>query len=170
MKKYFYVIIFLVSSFFSLQTKAQRISIDAAGIRNHSRQLHGTNISVFYHFTEMLSAGVEVNRFFTRHSMKESEPVTLSAWDYDFNLHYYIPLQQKLYIYPVAGISYSVEKEQAKEIKREKNFYVNSGAGLLLNFQTVKPHIEYIYAFGAKNESFFISGVTIELNLKKRKN
>jgi hypothetical protein len=169
MKKLFIIILY-ISSCKSLTLNAQRISIDAAGIRNQSRQLHGINISVFYHFTEMLSAGVEVNRFFETRRLKGAETVALSAWDYDFNLHYYIPLQQKLYIYPLAGFSYSVEKEQAKEIKREKNFYINSGAGLLLNFKTVKPHIEYVYAFGAKNEAFFISGVTIELNLKKRKN
>ncbi len=148
---------------------AQRISIDVAGARNQTQKLNGSNLSLFYHFTEMFSCGLEVNRFFVHQSTKENSKVFLSAWDYEFNIHYYIPFYKKLHVYSVAGVSYSIEKEETDKIEIDRNWYGNTGAGFLLNTKTVKPHLEYIYAIGTRNEHFFIAGITIEIDLKNKR-
>jgi hypothetical protein len=151
-----------------LCAKAQRISIDVAGIRNHTQQLNGANFSVFYHFTEMFSAGAEVNRFFTTRRVKENETVQLSVWDFDVNLHHYIALHKKLYVYPVLGVGLATEKEQKEYGTRHHHVkYFNAGAGLLLNTGTIKPHIEYVIASSRKTEQYVLAGVTIEIDFKK---
>jgi hypothetical protein len=151
-------------------SSAQKLSVDIAGIRNQAQEINGINASFFYHFTEVFSAGIEVNRFFKHGSVKNGNKIYSSAWDYDFNIHYYLPLHQKLYIYPLAGVSYASEKEYAEETKTEKHLYANAGVGLLLNIQKLKPHIEYVSSFSSKAEHFLIAGITLEINLKKEKN
>ncbi len=147
---------------------AQKLSIDLATVRNQTARLHGANASVFYHFTEKFSGGIEVNRFFTTQKTKQEGTVFKSAWDYDINFHYYLPLSKQIIFYPVAGFSYSIEKEK-DEIKEEKSHskYVNSGAGVLFNTKGVKPHFEYVLANGRKTEHFLVAGITIELTMEK---
>ncbi len=149
-------------------SKAQSISIDVAAVRNKSQKVHGANLSVFYHFTENLNAGFEVNRFFEHRKTKETGEFLLSSWDYDFNVHYYLHPFKFLVVYPLTGFSVSVEKESSSvETIQSKQLYFNSGGGLMLNTKTVKPHMEYIYANGNRKEHFLIAGITIELELKK---
>lgn len=151
-----------------LFSNAQRISIDVAGIRNHTQKLNGVNLSVFYHFTEAFSAGAEVNRFFTANRVKDNETVQLSVWDIDVNLHYYIPLYKKVYVYPVLGVGAATEKEQKESGTRLHHVkYFNAGAGLLLNTRTIKPHIEYVVASSRKTEQYVLAGITIEIDFKK---
>lgn len=147
---------------------AQTISIDAAAVRNQSQQAEGFNLSVFYHFTENFSAGIEANRFFEQRKTKESSEITISSWDYDCNVHYYFHPHKYVVLYPVTGFSVSVEKEKSNlESVRRNLLYFNTGAGILLNIKSVKPHIEYIYASGKRREQFLLAGITIELDLKK---
>lgn len=149
-------------------SKAQSISIDVAAVKNQSQQVHGVNLSVFYHFTENLNAGIEVNRFFEQRKTKEAGELILSSWDYDFNVHYYLHPFKFLVVYPVTGFSVSVEKESSgDETIQRKQLYFNSGAGIMLNTKTVKPHLEYVFANGNRKEHFLIAGITIELELKK---
>jgi hypothetical protein len=159
---------FLVLFFCIRYSYAQTISFDAAAVRNQLKQAGGFNLSVFYHFTENFSAGIEVNRFFEQRKIKENSEYTISSWDYDCNAHYYFHLHKYIVLYPVTGFSVSVEKEKSDLESTQRNLlYFNTGAGILLNTKTVKPHFEYIYAHGKRNEQFLLAGITIELDLKK---
>lgn len=162
------IIFAIVVLLISVSAKSQKLGIDIAAVRNHSLQLHGANASVFYHFTEKISAGVEVNRFFSFQKIKEEGTVFLSAWDFDMNLHYYLPVSKQIILYPLLGVSYSLEKEESETKTERQHFkYFNTGAGILLNTKTVKPHIEYVLASNRKTEQFMLAGITIELDLKK---
>jgi len=154
--------------FIAASVKAQKISIDIAAVRNQSLQLHGVNASVFYHFTEQFSAGTELNRFFAAPKEKQGEVIYLSAWDFDINLHYYLPVSKRIILYPVLGISYSSEKEESKS-SSEKNHrkYFNSGAGIIWNTKNIKPHLEYVLANSRKTEQLVLAGITIEFDLGK---
>jgi hypothetical protein len=147
---------------------AQKLSVDVAGVRNHTFNLYGANTSVFYHFNESLSAGVEANRFFAKKKGNADEEIYFSAWDYDFNLHYLLPVTKKFSLYPVLGFGFSFEREESKAgINRLHRKYFNTGAGILFNTGIIKPHIEYVLATHRKTEQFALAGITIELNFKK---
>ena len=164
----FCIVLLLVMQLLTVTLKAQNFSVDIAAIRNHSLQLHGANASLFYHFTKHLSAGIEVNRFFGAQKIKLGEMVRLSAWDFDLNIHYYLPASRQIILYPVLGISYSREKEtKLNGTELHHLSYVNTGAGILFGNRIVKPHIEFILANGRKTEQLVIAGLNIELGKEK---
>lgn len=164
-----YCVIFLIAmQLLTVTLKAQKLSVDIAAVRNHSLRLHGTNASLFYHFTKNISAGIEVNRFFGTQKIKQEETVRLSAWDFDINLHYYLPVSRQIILYPVLGISYSREKEKRLNASALQHLkYINTGAGILFGSRTWKPHIEFILANGRKTEQLVIAGLNIELGKEK---
>jgi hypothetical protein len=162
--------IIFVSAFLLCLLRAgytQKLSVDVAGIRNYTVDLYGANTSIFYHFTESFSAGVEANRFF-RKRKNTADEIYFSAWDYDLNLHYLLAVHKKFSLYPVLGFGFSFEREETKEgINRLHRTYFNTGAGILFNTGTIKPHLEYVLALNRKAEQLVLAGITIELDLKK---
>jgi hypothetical protein len=141
-----------------------KASVDMAAVRNMHSKLTGLNLSCFYHFTEKLSAGVEMNRFFTKTAMKGEEKVQLSAWDFDLNVHYLLPLYKHLKYYPLTGISHTAEKEVINEESVKLNFWsFNTGAGLICECGKLVPHIEYNFTWGKLNQQFLLAGISYEL-------
>ncbi len=174
-KSYASVFIFSVFIIFTLQLNAQqKLSFDAAAIRNLPKEINGLNLSCFYHFTEHLSGGLEMNRFFAANKTVEGEDVQLSAWDFDLNVHYVLPLYKNWKWYPVCGVSHTSEKEKVAgtdESSYERFFSVNAGAGTLLECGHWVPHIEYTYTWGKINQQFLLAGISYELEMghyKKR--
>jgi hypothetical protein len=166
-------LIIALSILLAFQSTAQPLSsIDIAAVRNTTRHLNGINISIFYHFTEKLSAGVEANRFFRAAREKDSNESSLSIWDFDANLHFSIPVHKQLIFYPVTGLSYSMEKERNNitgKFTYINRWSFNTGAGILFKAKSIKPHIEYIFNWGNQNEQFLIAGITLELEWNKKK-
>jgi hypothetical protein len=144
-----------------------KASVDMAAVRNMHSNLSGLNVSCFYHFTEKLSAGVEMNRFFTKTEMKGEEKVQLSAWDFDMNVHYLLPLYKSVKCYPLTGISHTAEKEVAGNETALINFWsFNTGAGILCECGKLVPHIEYNFTWGKLNQQFLLAGISYELEWK----
>ncbi|MBK8609270.1 MAG: hypothetical protein IPL84_04820 [Chitinophagaceae bacterium] len=80
----------------ALQVRSQKaVSFDVAGIRSMRSELNGLNVSCFYHINERLTAGLEMNRFFAVTHVKEKEAFKASAWDFDLNFHYLLPVIKK---------------------------------------------------------------------------
>jgi hypothetical protein len=162
--------VFIISS---AEIKAQdKLSFDAAVIRNLPKEINGLNLSCFYHFTEHLSGGLEMNRFFAANKTIEGEDVQLSAWDFDLNFHYILPLYKNWKWYPVCGVSHTSEKEKiagTDESSYERFFSVNAGAGTLLECGHWVPHIEYTYTWGKLNQQFLLAGISYELELGHHK-
>lgn len=143
-----------------------KIGIDIAGIRNMHSHINGLNVSAFYHFSENLVAGVEMNRFFNNDRKKEEEDITLSAWDFDLNVHYLIPVHHNWKFYPVAGISHTSEKERIialQENRFERFWSFNTGAGMLLEMGHWSPHVEYVCTWGLLNQQFLLAGLSYEI-------
>jgi hypothetical protein len=146
-----------------------KISIDLAWIRNMKQEMNGSNLSCFYHFNEKLSAGLEINRFYTVKKTNGEEETTRSAWDFDLNMHYLVPLNKKIIFYPLTGISHTSEKERIVIANTSttniynKFFSLNAGAGLLLECGKWAPHIEYSYTWGHINQQFLLAGISYEL-------
>lgn len=66
------ILIATLSFIQALTADAQKmISVDLASVRNIRHRLNGLNVSAFYHITENLTAGIEMNRFFLSGKKKE---------------------------------------------------------------------------------------------------
>jgi hypothetical protein len=147
-----------------------KISADIAAVRNMHIRLNGLNLSCFYHFTEKLSAGIELNRFFKRNEVKGEEVVQLSALDFDMNIHYLLPLYKSLKCYPLTGISHTAEKEVLHNETQRLNFWsFNTGAGILCECGKIVPHIEYSFTWGKLNQQFVLAGISYELGWNHHK-
>lgn len=147
-------------------------SFDLAGIRNTTAHLNGLNISAFYHFNEHLVGGIEMNRFFTRNQIKHEEAIQLSAWDFDLNFHYLLPVGKTLRLYPLTGISHTSEKEfiiSLDETVYERFWSFNAGAGAVFQLGKWAPHIEYMFTWGKLNQQFLLVGISYELEWGKEK-
>jgi hypothetical protein len=163
------VLLLLVGSSAIAQNK---MSFDLAGIRNMRQSLNGSNVSCFYHFSERLAGGVELNRFYPATKTEGEEQVKQSAWDFDLNFHYLAHLNKKVVFYPLTGISHTSEKEHISSsssgITTITSLYnrfwsVNAGAGFLWECGKWAPHIEYSYTWGHINQQFLLAGISYEL-------
>ena len=146
-------------------------SIDLAYIRNIRHQLNGLNVSSFYHFNERLIGGIEMNRFFPIKRVIEEDDMVLSAWDFDLNLHYLLPISKTVKLYPLTGISHTSEKElnsTKDEIVYERFWSFNTGAGMLFSVGRLSPHVEYMYTWGHLNQQFLLAGFSYEIEWGKK--
>ncbi|MFZ9388766.1 MAG: outer membrane beta-barrel protein [Chitinophagaceae bacterium] len=142
-------------------------SVDLGAIRQVENELNGVNVSGFYHLTEKVKIGLEVNRFFPVTRQKVGGDFRLSAWDLDLNLQYLVPLNKSrsLRFYPITGISHSAEKESdlAKSETRTERFWsVNTGTGILWQRGKLGTHVEYLLTWGHQNQQFLLAGINIE--------
>lgn len=147
-------------------------SFDLAAIRNTTAQLNGLNVSAFYHFSERFVGGIEMNRFFGSKHIKQEEEIKLSAWDFDLNFHYLLPLGKTVKLYPLTGISHTSEKEiilSVDETGYNRFWSFNAGAGALFQLGRWAPHIEYMFTWGKLNQQFLLAGISYELEWGKEK-
>lgn len=147
-------------------TAQKKISVDLAAIRSMRGHLNGLNISSFYHFSEKLIGGIEVNRFFPVNKNIKKETVQMSAWDVDFNFHYLVPLNDRLKLYPLSGFSHTSEKEAIPELNetRYEHFWsFNTGAGMIWELHKWSPHIEYNCTWGHLDQQFLLIGLSYEI-------
>ncbi len=143
-----------------------KISVDIASVTNRYSSMNGLNVSSFYHFSERFTGGIEMNRFFPVNKNISGEDVQQSAWDFDLNFHYLIPVAKEWKLYPLTGISHTSEKEIAlktHESSIEKFWSYNTGAGILCELGKWSPHIEYSFTWGHINQQFLIAGLSYEL-------
>jgi hypothetical protein len=158
--------------FCTLGAGAQKTaSIDLASIRNIRHQLNGLNVSGFYHFNERIIGGIEMNRFFPVKRVKEDNLRESSAWDFDLNFHYLLPLSRTVKLYPLIGISHTSEKEQNlinNETIYERFWSFNTGAGVLFSLGKWSPHTEYMFTWGHLNQQFLLVGISYEVEWGKK--
>lgn len=169
------VLVLLALVFAGNEINAQNaISFDVAGIRNTRKDVTGLNVSAFYHFSEKLVGGIEMNRFFPVVKKTEAEEIKLSAWDFDLNFHYILPIKKNWKWYPLTGISHTSEKENIigsawNEYTIQKFWSFNTGAGMLWELGSFVPHIEYNFTWGHLNQQFLLAGISWELSWGKKK-
>ena len=147
-----------------------KISFDLAAIRNLRTDLNGINVTCFYHFSEHVLGGIEMNRFFPVNRIKEDETVQLSAWDFDLNFHYLLSLNKHWKCYPLIGFSHTSEKEidpHTDESIYDRFWSLNTGAGMLFELGKWSPHIEYNYTWGHVKQQFLLAGISYELRWGK---
>lgn len=167
-KSFWIVLLLVMAGDLSAQKK---ISFDLAGIRNTRKSVNGLNVSGFFHFSERFVGGIEINRFFPVKKTIPGEEVKISAWDFDLNFHYILPLYKKWKWYPLSGISHTSEKElhasPLPESLYERFWSFNTGIGMLWETGKLSPHIEYNFTWGHLNQQFLLAGFSYELGWGK---
>lgn len=168
MRRYLGVIVLamIVGNCFS----QHKLSFDLAAIRNMRHEINGSNLSCFYHFSERVTGGLEMNRFYTVKKIAEEGIFKSSAWDFDCNIHYLIPFNKKIVFYPLSGFSHTSEKElnsTADESVYNRFWSFNTGAGFLCECGKWAPHIEYCFTWGHNNQQFLLAGISYELEWGK---
>jgi hypothetical protein len=173
MKPYFIKGIILIPLIIAQSLFAQhKLSLDMATIRQINHDAGGLNVSSFYYFNRHLVGGVEVNRFFPVNRIVHEEEARLSAWDFEINFHYLMPVAKHWRVYPITGISHTSEKELnplTHQSHYERFWSVNTGGGLLFESGRWLPHIEYSFTWGHLNQRFFLAGLSYELDLGNHK-
>jgi hypothetical protein len=147
-----------------------KLSFDLAAIRNMRQEINGSNLSCFYHVSERVTAGVEMNRFYPVKKTVKGEELKTSAWDFDYNLHYLVPMNKKIIFYPLTGFSHTSEKElntATNESVYNRFWSFNTGAGFLCECGRWAPHIEYSFTWGHINQQFLLAGISYELEWGK---
>lgn len=147
------------------------VSIDLAATRNLGHRLNGLNISSFYHFSERLIGGVEINRYFPVKRMEKHGLTEMSALDLDFNFHYMLPVSKTVRLYPLTGISRTCEREYnfaKRETVYDRFWSFNTGAGVQVAMGKCSPHAEYMFTWGHINQRFLLVGLSYELEWGKR--
>lgn len=166
-------VLFIITGLLYMQiAAAQKISIDAAVIRNTTQKLWGVNTAIFYHFTERLSGGFELTRFYNRMVQQKSEKVERSAWDIDLNFHFDVFRVKKLNLYPLLGVGYNEFRETNRSLNEslyERYWALNTGAGIRLDAGILKPHVEYTAVWAGQIEHILLAGIALEFE-KKEKN
>lgn len=145
----------------------QKGSIDLGYMHNGHSKLNGVNLSYYHHLNEHWSIGVEGIRFFPAKKIKTGEETELSAWDFEFNLHYNIKLSHEWKFYPIAGIGHTSEKEIVGGVpNKDKIWSFNTGAGIGYEKGHWAPHVEYSLSWGEFNQQFYLVGISYELDWK----
>lgn len=162
----FYTVLFVSFLLLPAYLLAQKkISIDVAAVSNRYNSMNGLNVSGFYHFSEHFTGGIEMNRFFPVNRKVSDEDVQRSAWDFDLNFHYLLPIVKDWKLYPLTGISHTSEKERnlkTGEPGFDRFWSFNTGAGILWEMGKWAPHIEYSFTWGHINQQFLIAGLSYE--------
>ena len=158
----------LAQQFISVSVSAQQaISIDLGAIRAKNHHHAGMNLSGFYHFNEHVLGGVEVNRFFPIKEVTADEKLQLSGWDLEMNFHYLMGLSKTFKLYPIGGVSHTIESEINTEDHRQISHHswaVNTGVGLNAKVGHWLPHVEYIFSWGELKQEFILIGAGYEIS------
>lgn len=132
--------------------------------------LYGTNTRFFYGPNEQICFGPEIS-FFPYQEVNDAYKI--SILDLNFNAHYIFELNDKLGIYPLTGINYTVEKEQLiaqnDETKKEDEFGLNYGFGAHYNLNHFFVFSEFKGIVGPLSDEFITIGIIIPF-VKKGKN
>lgn len=160
MNKFLIVLFLIIGSFSSY---SQAVMFGAAGSYGSSIYQVAPNFRLYYGATEQLCFGPEYT--FYQRKIDESEKVTLD--EIGFVVHYIFELKEKVGIYPVLGVNYSIEKEieHAHLAHQKKAFGASIGAGMHLSIKNFMPFAEYKYITGALRQHTISAGLIYSLHV-----
>jgi len=134
-------------------------------------ELVGINARAYYGVNENICFGPEVS-FFPYQEIGEEEEK--SILDLNVNAHYIFEIGEKLGLYPLSGINYTIESErliEEPEIDNEEEAIgINYGAGIHYNlYKEAFIFAEFKGIIGQLNAQFITAGFIIDLPFKKEK-
>ena len=107
-----------------------------------------------------------MNRFFPVKHETEGKSIEESAWDFDLNFHYLIPLGRQVRLYPCAASATLPSGRMiiaSGERAYQRFWSFNTGAGILVSMGRWSPHAEYMFTWGHLNQQFVLVGISYEI-------
>lgn len=122
--------------------------------------LYGVNGRLYYGVNEAFCFGPEVSYFPYQNIDEDYEK---SIVDLNINAHYIFELSERLGLYPLTGVNYTIETERLvdenNDSKEENNFGLNYGAGLHYKFNNTFVFGEFKGVSGPLHAEFITVGV-----------
>ena len=148
----------------SYNSNAQSIMIGAGGTYGTEVKQVGLNARLYYGVNEQICFGPEFSYFPTIQHHDES----IQLNEYGFVVHYILEVKERVGVYPLLGINYSVEKSEQLGLTHVQNeFGALLGGGMHLQVKNFMPFIEYKYITGNLSQSTFSLGLIYNLLLKE---
>ncbi|MGX1931002.1 outer membrane beta-barrel protein [Flagellimonas sp. 2504JD4-2] len=126
--------------------------------------LYGINARLFYGINSEFCFGPEIAYFPYATINDEHE---LRVTDLNFNAHYIFEVTERLGLYPLTGINYTIEKERmlesASEYEKKEEFGWNYGFGLHYNLNNIFVFGEFKGIVGSLNDEFMTIGVIFNI-------
>jgi len=131
--------------------------------------LWGVNGRAYYGLNERFCFGPEVSYFPYQSIDSEYEK---SILDLNFNAHYIFEVGEKIGLYPLTGLNYTIEEERLiddnNENEEEEEFGLNYGVGIHYNIEKVFVFAEFKGIIGSLGDEFLTVGAIIPLKKKEK--
>lgn len=169
-KRFFIILVMIIPV--GLPLKAQQtVGIGGGLFYSTPLKMTGVNLRGVYFISYHLNVAGELNYFLPR----ASAPSTLqrtSRIEFAMNLRYRFDLKGKWFVYPLAGISWILQRQitpdiEQKSITKRKEGGLNLGVGSGYDFGRFVPFIEYRYVASGIYQSEWMVGVVIKDFLNK---
>lgn len=124
------------------------------------------NFRIYYGVNERFCFGPEYSYFPSKN--KEGYDVQLN--EYGLVAHYIFEIKEKVGVFPLIGLNYSVEKEKMNEERNTTEaFGASFGLGFHMSFNNFLPYAEYKYITGELSQSTVSIGLIYNLRIGKKK-
>ncbi len=132
--------------------------------------LYGVNGRFYYGVNDAFCFGPEVSYFPYQDRGPTFEKMII---DLNINAHYIFELSEKIGLYPLSGINYTIEKERVlaatNEGEKEEAFGINYGLGVHYRFNTFFIFSEFKGILGHLNAEFISAGVIFDIKIRSKK-
>jgi len=132
-------------------------------------ELYGVNGRLYYGVNRAFCFGPEVSIF---PFQSTEDGIETSVIDLNLNAHYIFEVTEKLGIYPLAGINYTIEEERLIEntnnSEEEEEFGINYGLGAHYNIaKNLFLFAEFKGIIGRLKDEFLTIGLIIDFTKKE---
>lgn len=162
-------LLFALLSSLIYEGAAQSFSIGTAGIYGDDIGNAGIQLRGYYNMKgNRVCFGPEFSSFFTTSESHNGEVTKRKLSEMNFNLHYIIEITEKWGVYPLAGLNYSIEKEEVEVSSEiEKHNLEKLGTNLGIGVHRAKNKWvffgEYDHLFSELSQNSFIVGAFFTL-------
>jgi len=165
--KIFSVIVLMISAIcFSQLAFAQSFSFGGGIPYNITIEEPGLNLRAYYNVGKEFCFGPEAVFFLPKSEIEGNLETEIRIQEYSLNTHYIFELGEKVGIYPVVGLNYTIEKEEItyldQDLTEEETFTAfgaNLGGGIHFPFGNITPFAEYAYVLSELSEQLVTVGV-----------
>ncbi|MFT7032031.1 MAG: hypothetical protein ACJA2S_000527 [Cyclobacteriaceae bacterium] len=157
--------------------KAQSYNLSLAGVYGDNIERLGINARVYYNLpNDKVCFGTEYSHFLTNNFSEGGHDISKKLYEFNFNVHYIIELEEKLGVYPVAGLNLSKERESFvdshgdTEKENFSGFGTNLGFGIHRSFNRWMLFAEYMHLVSNASQNSYLLGVFVTLGKKHEVN
>ncbi len=157
------VLLILIGLFFLNKGNAQSVMVGVGGVYGTDIEQFAPNLRLYYGVNEALCFGPEFAYFPSQFGTDEYD---IQLNEYGFVAHYIFEIIEKVGVYPLLGLNYSVETKIFPETRETKNaFGLSGGVGGHLTFGNFLPYAEYKFITGELSQSTISLGVIYNIHL-----